>query len=473
MTSSRASCCGLIALAVLISFGALVFKTGFYCDDWHILRPLVFSKDASLVGLIHAFYAAVPWVRRPVVLVYHPLLFWLFGSSPAGYQAVYLGLDIISPILVFLALDRTSGSRKLSFLTALFFAVYPNHSGTHHYFGAHATPALPLLALSLERYSRYLETESKTALLASCLSFAAACLTYEAVLPLATMHLFLSWIKGRPRRCWPIFAVAALVLPYQALAGRLFSRVSASRPLALDPGFALRALGDGIECASTRILHLAWVYFPKAAAELPFEFWIVGGSLLIGLIAACLKASPRENPSARLLRFWAAGGILATLACYAIFSFAAQRQTPQIFSHYNRFNAAASLGSAMILAALLSALPRKIFSAALPALLILATVINWGTGWDWKLSWQAQQNFFRDLSPKLAGLPGPAHIVLHNVPNNIGGAPLFDGWPVEDAVQCVTGRADLHAHMEEGEAAEDHKNEPPTFNYNAKNGAFR
>jgi hypothetical protein len=444
---------GLIALAVLISFGILTLKTGLYCDDWSLLGRMVLSHETGLGGLIRAFGNSPFWYRRAGDLIYHPFLYYLFGLSATGYQIVFLLCDITTPILLFLALDRSSGSRQLSFLTALLFAVYPNHSSSHHWFAAVATAALPLLALSLERYSAYLEMESQAALAISVLAFAAATLTYEAVLPLAALHVFLDYLRRRDlkkslKRCWPILAAAVFLVVYQNTIEGFFHEKS-RRGLALDWGFALRVIGDGIECASTRILHLLWVYVPKAVFELPFKFWVVGGAPLLVLVLACLKTAPPKDARTPVALLWAGAGFLVTLACYAIFGLSAQHYAPQMFSDQNRLNAVPSIGSAMMLAALLSRLPKKTLNAALATILILFTVVNWRTGWDWKMAWDMESQVLSAMKPKLLALPGPAMISVEGAPHGVGPVPVFGGWSMDAAVQSITGRADLHAELPE------------------------
>lgn len=463
-----------VALFVLtvVAHGLLVPWKGFYMDDWRFIQLWESSPSGSLGALMKAFNKDGFCFYRPLDIPYFTVQYWLFGRTAWAYQALLLAFDAASVLLLHAALRRATDDGPLAFVTAALFAVYPNHSATHHWL---SSPFAAVAALFSAAVLLQLEAARRKTLapaLCAAILFAAAILTYEAVLPLAVLIPALCALRLRLDGLTPararieaalscvslvIFAFAAL-LYQQVLIPRLFP-TGQSRPMQFDAERAMRVLGRSLECTTTGVAALAADSLRYARES---GLWVLlPGIIFAGFAAMRLWRRWGVGDTAAGARpEWVLGGAAAWFASYAPVAISAQGYMPHVFDEQNRLNAAGAVGASMLAASGLARLSRshpRLAAASFAAFLAVSAGIDWVTGAAYMHSWALQR---RVLTAVGAGLPsGPAEVALSGVPQTVGRAAVFHAdWEFTVALQVWTRRLDLTGRLVPGAPGQGRRN---------------
>ena len=429
----------LLALISLLGFGLAIPRLGFYVDDWtQLLGFLTAIEDRSLLGLVRGF-DNVTFYIRPLNLIYYPLTYWIGGLEPWRYQLMYLSMDAAGSILLYLALLRSTGDRRLSLLTACLYSLYPNHGGAR-YWNNQIHPSQFFFAAAMFVYSRWLEDRRTLQKAGYIALLILSGLNYEAYVPLCLFAPLLGVLRetrdGRPWRsalrtalvdAWPVFATTAAVLAYNIVIQHLYPD-TLRRGLIFDPAFAWKVVGKGIECSTTAILHLFWTLLPIAVRE-------VGWALALGalpasmLIAWLIMSRPDSSDGDRTMRIiWLLGALTILVAGYLPYAFSADRYVPHIFDNQNRLNAPSSIGAAMLLAMGIAMIKkRSVARAVLFAVLSVFMTINWYTIHEWGKAWSLQTEILAGVRRHVPRLGGRPAVIILDAPTHIGvtAAPIF------------------------------------------------
>lgn len=429
----------VLVLISLLGFGLALPTLGFYVDDWtQMLGMLTAIPDQSLPGLIKGF-DNVYFYLRPLNLIYYPLTYWIGGFETWRYQLMYLAMDTAGAVFLYHALLRASRDRRLSFLTACLYILYPNHGGAR-FWNNQIHPAHLFFGAAMHFYARSM-TERKAWQTASyVVLLLLSGLNYEAYVPLCLFAPFLGTLRGthdgRPWRkalwtalldAWPVYATTLAVLAYNVAIQKLYPN-TISRGLIFEPAFAWKVIGKGIECSTTAILHLLAKILPSAMREMAATLAL--GALPAAAFIAWLVFQRPAPQKATFIpgRVWMVGGVVLLVAGYLPYAFSADRYVPHIFDAQNRINAASSLGAAMLLALGLERIRKAaIARAALFAALAVFMTINWYTVHEWGAARTLQMDILAGVRGHLSETgEGPAIITL-DAPTHHGitVAPVF------------------------------------------------
>lgn len=429
----------VLTLVSLLGFGLALPMLGFYVDDWtQLLGLLTAIKDQSLLGLIRGF-DNVYFYLRPLNLVYYPLTYWIGGLEPWRYQLMYLAMDTAGAVFLYYALLRASGNRRLSFLTACLYILYPNHGGAR-FWNNQIHPSHLFFGAAMYFYARWM-TERKTWQTASYVALLLLSgLNYEAYVPLCLFAPFLGLLHattaGLPWRkalrvalleAWPVFATTLAVLAYNVGIQKAYPN-TISRGLIFEPAFAWKVVGKGIECSTTAILHLFWTILPSAVRDLGAVL-AVGALPAAAFVAWLVFARPVSAKDARATRVvWLLGALVLMVAGYLPYAFSADRYVPHIFDAQNRINATSSLGAAMLLALGIVRIGKAALArAALFTTLAVFMTINWYTIHEWGKARSIQMDILAGVRGHLPELGGRPVIITLDAPTHHGFtvAPVF------------------------------------------------
>lgn len=452
----------LLVLTVAVH-GLFVFWKGFYMDDWRFIQLWESAPERTLPALMSALNVDSFWFYRPLDIPYFSVQYWLFGQVGWAYQALQLAFNAAGVLLLHAAWRRASGEAALSLLAAAIFAVYPNHSATHHWLSVPFAAVSALFAGALNLQLSAVRSGKFAPALGAAFLLAAAVLTYEAVLPLAVLMPTLSVLylrrDGRSaadawratfRSTAPLALAAVAALLYQqALFPRLFP-LGRSRPMNLDLMRVLKVFGRSIECSTSGVIALA-ADSARHAAE--YGLWL----LLPGIVLAAAAGiwlwrrsgadAPDAGPGGRE---WLLGAAGAWVAAYAPVALSTQDYMPHVFDEQNRLNAAGTVGGSMLAASALVFLARtnrrKTAAALLALFLSLSAGIDWMAGWAWMRSWALQTRVLSDIARQAPS--GAADIFLSGVPETIGRAAVFHAdWEFSCALHVWTRRSDLTGRL--------------------------
>ncbi len=441
-----------------VSFHLFFPWIGFHIDDWAFIGQMMSSHDQSLLGLIHAMGGTPHLYLRPAEIFYFPLLYKWGGFTAWKYQIALFGIESTAAILIFLAFQRSTGNRSLSFLTALLFLIYPSHEATHFWGTNVWPPAMMFFSAALYCHVLWDETGSLGALLLSVMFLTVGDLIYEAVLPLIIIFPVVSW-QGRccfKRTVWgirkiflcnlPVFLTAAILLAYNIVIQRVYATMS--RKMAWNGIFFAKVMGKGLECSSTAILDLL-----RHALLGAFQDWGIGLWMMLplaiwifliwfkedrGLVA---KSNPLET------QWWLALEGLAFVCAYLPYAISYDYM-PHIFDVQNRVNAAASLPVAMMAALGLSRLAPRRQRIVLTALVTAFTIIHWQSAWEWRQSYKIEEEILSDVRDQSWRIPAGSLVYLEGSPSSVGTAPLFnEDWVFDAALQDDLHRWDLHGSL--------------------------
>ena len=455
----------LLALTIVVH-GPFIPWKGLYMDDWYFIRLWESAPNQTLPALMKAFNVNNFCWYRPLDIPYFTIQYWLFGRAYWMYQVLQLIFSVGSIVFLHAAWRRASGDAALAFLTAIIFAVYPNHASTYHWLSAPFAAVAILFSGALLLQLEAVKSGRWVHALSAAFLFAAAILTYEAVLPLAVLIPALCAMRLRrdgrtTKKAWLIAFCAAIPLILAAVAAVLYQQVliprlfptGQTRPVSFNFVRLLQVYGRSFECSTSGVIALAadsgrraveaglWLLLPALAAAVAGGYWL-------------WRRSGIETPEAGNGggQEWLIGGVAAWVASYAPVAVSAQGYMPHIFDEQNRLNAAGTVGGSMLAASALMFLARtrRKTAAALFALFFtLSAGVDWVAGWDWMRSWLLQTHVLTEIARQAPA--GPADIALSGVPETIGRAAVFHAdWEFETALQVWTRRPDLSGRLRPG-----------------------
>lgn len=461
----------LLGLTVLVQ-GVFVPWKGFYMDDWRFIQLWESSPTGSLWALMKAFNKDGFCFYRPLDIPYFTVQYWLFGRAGWAYQALQLAFDASAVLLLHAAWRRASGDAALAFIAAAIFAVYPNHSATHHWLSAPFAAVAALFGGSLLLQLEAARRGKRLPAVAAAGLFAAAILVYEAVLPLAVLFPVLCALRLRldglsPRRarvdavvsCIPLIVGSFAALLYQqALIPRLFP-TGQTRPMEFGAYQFVKVIGRSLECTTTGLFALAgdsaryalatglWPLIPAVALAAAGGYWLWRRS----------GASESNEPAGLE---WLLGAGAAWFASYAPIAISAQGYMPHVFDEQNRLNAAGTVGASMLAAACLLRLGRsrpRTAAALFAVFLAASSGIDWVAGAAYMRSWSLQRRVLSSIASQLPTVP--VDVALSGVPQTVGRAAVFHAdWEFTVALQVWTGRPDLTGRLAPGAPAPNRKN---------------
>lgn len=489
----------LVVLAVLIgieflTFGTFYKRTGFYLDDWLMLKQLSFGPQ-DFWAMIGTYFMNDPRVTiRPIEALHFGAVFFFSGTDPIGWRLSNMALEVCSAFLTFLIVDRLAQSRLLGFLSAVFLLVYPIHDATHYW----AVCACVSLSLTFYLTSLWCAVKGLKRTVFAVLSvvcFALSIYGYEPFLPLSALnvvaHVMLTCGFGNKMKALRTALLAST--PYALVIGTLLVYQRFIVPsltkgglheIHFNPALIASTVFEGIKVSSP----FCSVPFMVGQLNDLFREGMPGNALLrLGGVAAVLlvgifatrkfqtpvgerAGEPRAGaravrPSLQQTRPFStqnsdrnrslaliALGAFTTIVSYTIFGLNPE-YTPTLATILNRINMGAALGWSMIFAGfagwyLSVASANKFRIVFVSSLTVLITVVcvmsNWAMGKTWEISWAVQQRTFDALKKEQAQLADVDSVILMNCPRYVNCSPVFDGtWDFQEMLMIATGRTDI------------------------------
>lgn len=330
-----------IALAIV---GALAFVPhirhgGFYLDDWSNGAAALYPPGGSGFGHVLSYFSELT-DYRPILILYVPLTYLVFGMHIAYHLAWSATLAILVAVLLYGVL-RTLG---VPWIHALFVAalviLYPWFDSTRLW----ATASQISLSLSFALGGLWVALTGLSRrswgwhACAACL-YLLSILTYEVTLPLiasagALYVLQAGWRPARVR--WGIDLMVAF-------AGAIWVGVHTQRTTSGLSG-DIHHLGEIVTGGST---ILGRTFYPDGAEHTSLVLVALGAVLAIGLIVYLASRSRLQNSSGWGLPGWlllAFVGLIVAVLGWVMFIPADPYYTPAIWGDTNRVNGLAGIG---------------------------------------------------------------------------------------------------------------------------------
>lgn len=471
-----------IVFAIIIGFEAILFgasikKTGFYLDDWLMLKQLALGPQ-NYADMIYKYLTTDPRVIiRPIEAVHFGTVFFFSGTDPVGWRLSNMVMEVLSAFFVYLVVARLSVSRLIGFFAALFFVTYPVHDSTHYW------AVCSCVSLSLMLYLASLWTTLKAAAAGSnrlrnvWLASAYACFAlsiygYEPFLPLCALNaaVYVLTTRGFKPFAPAVAKVALHSIPYALIIGSLLVYQRTIVPMILkaalhkihfDPGLIASTIVEGFRITSPLAMTPFISQHASAFAQ-SADFnggAIVRLSMLAVLVIAGAAASYDVKQLSRKTAFiLMTAGLLTVAASYSIFGLNPE-YTPTLITLVNRINTGAAFGLSIFVAGLLAVFlagskaeqARSIVLAKVSFITLLSvglvslfTMVNWNLGKPWEISWSVQERTFDAFRARRDEFKNAKSVVLMNCPRYVDATPVFDGpWDFEQQLHIALRRTDV------------------------------
>ncbi len=431
----------MLVLAIL-AYGLLLPSLGFFWDDWpnawflHVLGPggfpSAFASDRPIIG--YFYLLTTPWL----------------GDNSLAWQVFALGCRVLSALALWCVL-RLAWPRhpKPALWGAMLFLVYPSFKQQHiaiiysHFFLLLAIH-LSSLALMLRAVAHPRRRIPLTiaALLAAALSLFA----HEYSISLEVLRPILLWAalaraakaataegKGpRFARWWAPYLALTLLYLYWRVAVLGFPTYQPGWLAAFgaDPGTALAALASTIVQDLAKVLALTWR--DSATPPDPGIFGLRAtlllaaaglGAFAVSAVFLRLYRPGQETDSSESgggLRRWSVGVIVVGLIMLFAAGLTAWITELPIGLEFpwDRLTLPLTLGASMVIAGLLSLLPRRVWTvpAVLGLLLGLAVAAQVEAGFTYRRDWEAQRDFFWQLAWRAPAIRPGTVLFTNDIP---------------------------------------------------------
>ena len=441
----------LLFLFLLGAYSPLVLKGGIIADDWGDI-----AQNLICNGFYDCYRSWFPlFSNRPIAPLPITASTLIFGLHTTGYL-------IVNSALYLIALLVTANVIKQSttlFSNAIFIAlgsiptiampvlVSPINQST-------ATLAFLLWSLSLSSLNSFLKNNSQGRYLLSYLLLLFSLLTYEVMLPLLILTMFLPFMlhyelfKNRYgtyflKYIFPVIIVMALVLIWQKMIAPLIFGTVYSR-LSFDPNNIGFFFLSWLSVFTTQIPEL----FINTAKRINTSLYLVGIILCAYLISTWMRQVRNGIHSSESInskyRFLFVSG-LCFLASSSIFILAGAGA--EIGGYQARALSSTWLCLALLIASLMNLASRKIYNLILVLAFSCFVYFSFAVQRDnYIRSWQLQTRILEDVLGKIeiANIT-PDATVIGNVPgylpNNFNNEIVFtQPWDFGAALSLYTNK---------------------------------
>ncbi len=306
----------------VVGFEFVNYDDAFYVENVHVKNGLTWEGVVWAFSIQYNFSQYLNWIS-------HMLDVELFGLNPAGHHAVSLLLHAANTVILFLFLNKLTGSRNSSAVAALLFAIHPLRVETVAWVADRKDLLAMLFALlSLEAYRRFAQNPNVLRYASTALFFLLALLSKPVMVVLPFVFLLIDF--------WPLNRLqsepGSTGINWHALRKLVIEKIPLFLIigvflLIIVKGFELRQMGDNtasvplsVRLAMMPVLymkylfHVIWpaglsVFYP-ASQQMP-PFWQWGGSLVMVLgLTAWTLARWQRHPYLAVGWLWFAGSLL-------------------------------------------------------------------------------------------------------------------------------------------------------------------
>lgn len=454
-------------LLEFLVFGTITKLSGFYLDDWSMLKIFHFGPN-DFWGMTKNYLLTWPLITlRPVQAPFHAALYSAFGLHAFGYHFAIAAMDTLSALLFYLLVKAVFKRKDLAIIAASLALLDPRHDTTHNWVLCSSVALSQLLTMfSIWLAVLGVQRNSLSLKLWSLLPYALMVWNYEMFLPMAVLNAF---VLGQSEKraeffrrfiAWGLYYSIPVVL---LLAFHKFWLPLLIKPTIHAVVFDLKQIFFTIYDGLMLQLGPATIsyFFEQLTlnwADLPTRAHVLSCAAILALAVLLLRhfIPPTESRALPLLHICTAGLAVIFLS-YVIFGLNKEYQ-PALASIYNRVNTGGTWGSALIVAALLLAaferigcsqgLRQVVLALAFAFGLIFYAGVNWCFERPWIVSWQTQQNIKSVLAEVKGQLRDGDSVILLNCPRYVSWTPVFDGvWDFDRMVQIVTNNQHIAGNV--------------------------
>lgn len=448
-----------LGLAVLcaLAYAPHVRHGGFYLDDWSNGAATLDTQGGTGFGNVVSFFASIG-IYRPVLVLYVPLTYWVFGMHMAYHLAWAAALALLAAG-IFFGVMRTLGVPRIhAWIISALTLVYPWFDSTRLWAtGDQLTLSIALALGGLWVALVGLSRRSWRWHACAALLYLLSILTYEVTLPLiATVGAIYTaragWREARLRWAMDLGVVVAGGLWVGTHTLRTKSGISG------DIAHFRQIVTGGETILGRTLLPVG----QQATTLALVAFFAV---LAAGLIAYLLGSDRFSERSGWGLREWlllTGGGLLVAALGWTMFIPADPYYTPSIYGLTNRVNGLAGFGLAMavygsfgVVGALAGRLLPRMRVVAVAVPLILAAVL--GLGYVhvlrrhiqiWNEAYTSERLGLDRIRARFPDpQPGTTLLVSGYPANQTLGVPVFSTtWDLNGMVQLTYGDGSLAAY---------------------------
>jgi hypothetical protein len=447
-----------LALAVVgaLAFAPHVLHGGFYLDDWSngadVLRP------PGGPGLDHALSEFVKLtLYRPVLILYEPLIFFVFGTHMA-YQLAWAASLAILVAGILYGILRTLGVPWLhAWPIAALTILYPWFDSTRFWETAdQATLSIAFAFAGLWLAIIGLQKRSWRWHGFAALLYLLSILTYEVTLPLIAGFGVLYWLCAGWRAARVRWAIDLLVV----VVGGLWVGTQTNHE-SYGASADFKHLQEIVTSGGT---ILGRTLVPVGTQRTSLALTAIALVLIVGLVVDLATRRRSREHVGWGLRSWlllAAGGLFVAVLGWTMFIPANPYYTPSVYGVTNRVNALAGFGLVItvyatlgVVAALVGRLRPKM--RLLPALTIVLALLL-GVAYVkvlerhsqiWNAAYRAEEAGIGEMRMQFPKLSPGATVFVSNYPAyETLGVPIFSSsWDVNGMIKLQYKDGTLSAY---------------------------
>lgn len=428
---------GLISVLGVLVYLPHLLHGGFYSDDWADAAGALYPPGGSGFGNALAYFNDLLSSCRPVLILFFPLKYFVFGTHMKYLLALAVLLAILIAVLLYAVLRVLGVPWYHAWLLSALTIVYPWFDSTR--FWESASPLSLALVFALAGLWIALVGLSRNSWrLHGCAAalYLLSMLTYEITLPLiasaGVLYVFRAgWKTARVR--WGIDLIMVLVAGLWAWTHtpRTVSTLSG------DIEHIREIATGGAEMLARTVLPIG------TQARTGMTLGVLGIAVALGVIAYMLVPRVRTDSTGWGLREWlflALGGLVVASLGWAMFIPADPYYTPTIFGVTNRVNGVAGFGLIFvayaalgILGTLVAEVLRKSRGVAVAVTLVLGVTL--GVAYVhvldrhsdlWSEAFRAEAEVVNRVEAEFPDLPPGTTVFTSNHPANLTlGVPIF------------------------------------------------
>lgn len=435
----------LLAAGTFFAYGGpLLFRLGFYTDDWWFLSVMRFAPPGFSGALGALLTESKALLLRPFDGPLIAALYSLFGLSPLGWQCATM-LAVFAVALGAERLLRLCGAPPaVALLGAILALAFPNKDGAMFWPMAGIIPvSLAFFVWATVFHAEWVREGGRGRLAAST-----GCLLVSLGFYDQSFFQFAAWAllppapgpEGRRRSIQGLGAAAALTVLFAAYKFVVVPRI-------FDVVFNKSVVLSPLNSAIVVLRAIEASLGPRLAAS-------ALGAAAVSLLTNTLTAAAAFGLPWMVHRLWpeepeAPPGVARRLAFFGLALFwlgylpiMVSNYRPTPLTHENRINFVPSLGLALAAASLaLSGARRFVWRRAGAALAGVCLAAHAGFAGYWAEAAKIQDDIRRVVEQKAADWPADTVLLIRQRELYIGGhAPLFTAsWDATGAVRLWTG----------------------------------
>jgi hypothetical protein len=332
-----------LALVATLAFGPFVKHGGFFLDDWSNGAGALQPPGSPDVGKALSFFADIT-AFRPVLIVYVPLTYLLFGMHIHFHDAWSVFLALLAAATLY-AILRTLGVPWIhGWLIAALTIVFPWSDATRFWVtGDQVTLSIAIMGLGLLLALIGLKRGARGWHLGAVTLFLLSILTYEITLPLIACLGFVYWFRSGWRAAkWRWLADLGAVVIGGIWVGTHTKRTTAGLSGDLEH---LRQIVSGGETLLGR------AGMPLGSAHTTQVLLAIGVILLVGIGVYLYRRKTSSAQAGWGLRSWlllSGAGLAVAALGWVMFIPADPYYTPSVYGLTNRVNGLAAFGLVML-----------------------------------------------------------------------------------------------------------------------------